>query len=538
MAYVVPSTQVNLLCDVPLDTNFDNSLYFTSLSAQTEYYLSKAKYSYTEFTYVRENTEDKIRIAGNAGNCYDCNYLMFQNSAYNNKWFYAFITRVVYVSNDVFDVYYMIDDLQTYFFDLTLRESFIERQHSTRDNIGDNIQPEPVQTGEYVTNSYVNIYSNYNNLCVIIGITDTSGAVVSGNAYDGVYGGETLKAFPIENEDDVAAINDYLADYIQKPDAITSMYMCPAYAVSPRGVTGETTLTYNRHGYSYDWTEGVSPAGEDLDGYKPVNNKMYTYPYNYYCIDNNNGSSLVLRYEFFDDLAPKAKIYSTITQPVQLKLVPTHYKNTGNLPDGQESLTITGFPLCSWNYDTYAAYIAQNTVTNIASVAKTAVSSNASITSSTLSGVASGGAYGAIAGAVTGGISAGYNLVNTIIDLASTYYTNSIAADPLRGSQSNGNINCAIEKNTFYGARMSVTNNYAKSIDNFFTKFGYAQNVLAIPNLSARSHYTYIKTRGANIWGQCPASALRNIKMIFDKGITFWKNPSEVGNYSVSNTIS
>ena len=45
----------------------------------------------------------------------------------------------------------------------------------------------------------------------------------------------------------------------------------------------------------------------------------------------------------------------------------------------------------------------------------------------------------------------------------------------------------------------------------------------------------YVKTGDTYINGNCPADALNKIISIFQNGITFWKVPSEVGNYSLNN---
>lgn len=80
--------------------------------------------------------------------------IAFQNSAYGNKWFYAFITGVEYKNDKASEVTFEIDDMQTYLFDVDLKECFVEREHSSDDTISGSITGEPVELGEYM-------YSNY-----------------------------------------------------------------------------------------------------------------------------------------------------------------------------------------------------------------------------------------------------------------------------------------------------------------------------------------------------------------------------------------
>ena len=83
---------------------------------------------------------------------------------------------------------------------------------------------------------------------------------------------------------------------------------------------------------------------------------------------------------------------------------------------------------------------------------------------------------------------------------------------------------------------MCVNNQYARMIDDFFDKYGYAVDNVKVPNISARPHWNYVKTHDCTITGSVPADDMKKICNIFNSGITFWKNGSEVGNYSLDNS--
>jgi hypothetical protein len=68
--------------------------------------------------------------------------------------------------------------------------------------------------------------------------------------------------------------------------------------------------------------------------------------------------------------------------------------------------------------------------------------------------------------------------------------------------------------------------------------FGYKVNTVKVPNIAGRPRWNYVKTVGANIAGNIPADAMANIKLMYDNGLRFWKNPSEMFNYSLYNGIS
>ena len=77
------------LLSVPLENDYKNTLYFTSKENQHSYFASKVVKSYEDFSYQRK--DQKIRIPEAYDTIYNCNYVMYQNTAYSNKWFYAFI---------------------------------------------------------------------------------------------------------------------------------------------------------------------------------------------------------------------------------------------------------------------------------------------------------------------------------------------------------------------------------------------------------------------------------------------------------------
>ena len=149
--YIEPNSNIKIYHNVPLDDTYKHTLYFSSLAAQNAYFHANQniiKYNLTTQSYQRV-VKGSMRIAVKADNLYDCNYLSFQNASFGTKWFYAFITSVEYVNNETSEITFEIDVMQTYLFDITLKSSFIERQHSVTDRPGDNLVEENLAIGEY-----------------------------------------------------------------------------------------------------------------------------------------------------------------------------------------------------------------------------------------------------------------------------------------------------------------------------------------------------------------------------------------------------
>lgn len=515
--YIEPSTEIIILKNIPLDTTYKHSIYFGSESTQQNYFKNKKKYHLTKQSYQRVQ-KGTMRVNIKAEDLYDCNYLMFRNDNFGNKWFYAFIKSVEYINNVVSEISFEIDVLQSWFFDFDFEDSFVEREHSTTDKIGDNIVAEPVQTGELILSDYKKLGSlNWSDLCIVVSVCDTEGDETKGYMYDGVYSGTYLKIFDTSDE---SSLTELISKYLQSPDSIVSMYMAPKCLFKGNNdiEKGGELLTYGFNGITENFKATKLKGTETFEGYKPKNNKLYTYPYNYFCIDNANGSTLPLRYEFFENLQPVISIMGNVTQPVKVIARPCNYKGSpsydslvGYTPLNMETISLESYPNCSWNVDSFKAWLAQNSVPMLL---KTGVAMVGTI--------ATGNPMGTL-GVVSNNLSA--------------MYQPSIQADISRGNTNVGNMNCAKGLQQFYQCRVHLNKEMARIIDDFFTMYGYQTNKVKKPNISSRPHWNYVKTCDCNIKGSVPCDDMSKLCNIFDNGITLWKNGSEVGNYSLNNSI-
>lgn len=505
--YINPNTNIRILRNVPLDTTYDHTIYFEDQNKQYNYFIALQKYNLQNYSYQRVK-KGVTRVGINSDKLYDCNYMMFQNTAFGNKWFYAFIKDVEYINNECSDIYYEIDVLQTWFFDYKIDQCFVEREHSITDEIGENIENEPINCGEYVFNDYSPLFS-LNDLCVCIAIVDTN-KKTDGTLYDGIYGSAELWVY---DNNSVQEINGKINEYVQKPDAIISIYMFPKILINE--IPSGNKLPFSSSSIINTILVNAISTNDKLNGYKPKNNKLYTYPYNFYHVDNASGSELSLRYEFFENNTPVFELNGTITQPISVILRPCSYKGVSNYSElggyttlNTETLQLNNFPICSWNVDSYQAWLAQNSIPNIVN------------TASLLGGNLE---------------TSGVTNLSQIGGILNQYYKASISADISKGSFNNGGANVVSGKQQFYGGRCSVTAQKARIIDDYFNMFGYATNRVKKPNINSRPHWNYVKTIGVTITGSIPCDDMKKICQIYDNGITFWKNGEEIGNYSLNN---
>lgn len=541
MSYITPDTTVYLCSGVPIDATYENSIYWTASdsSAQLAYFQSFVSYKLTDYSYQRAN-KGVLRCGVKTDKLYNVNYMLFQNTAYGSRWFYAFVTSVDYINDNTTDIHYEIDVLQTWWFDITWTACFIERQHSTTDYIGEHLEPEPLNPQDYGYYEPPEAWG-FSDLVCIVAVCETDSADV--NFVDNNITGANLYAFSIDSEG-ATALTSLIESHLEDPEAILSMYLAPEVAIYSSDINSGSQLSIYPAGYSggtktYEALTANSPLGwKNSNGgtYIPENCKLYTYPYNFFNVTDGNGGSLICPYEFFYQATPVFGSAVTITQPVEALCYPMIYKGSGTAVTSSsisynlsryypEGLTLTDFPMCSWNYDAYKAWIAQNA---------TPISLNilGSIGQSAMNTL-SAGLTGSVMNIANSTIGAASNVFNTVINAMSANYSASIAADVSRGTFSNGGVNAASKAKDFFLGRMCIDYYTAVRYDDFFTHYGYALSTFAKPNLCAREYYTYIKTQGCRIVAPIPNDDARKICKIMDNGLTFW-NGSDHPSYIVT----
>ena len=513
MATWKPQTEaIFLLASVTPD--YAHTILFSNPAQQEQYFKSLAVVTLENLSYQRP-TLGSIMVENPAREILTANYLMFRNKDYGEQWYYCFIDSVVYENDHCTIVNYTIDVIQTWLFKFELRECLVLREHSYEDYVGDNILPEPVETGEMVYLNYSDL-TQLSDLAIIVGeIEPGAGQFEVGNMYNGVFSGLKLRAYIPGN-----ALAVKIESFAERPENLVCMV--PKRALN---VTDAALLL------GYPIPESQRAAKQRFNGpriqptlaenYQPKNYKLYTYPYNYLYVTNNQGGSLTYRYEFGSDHEfPVFELYCTVSQPVGCVLRPINYKMPDrNIPLTTETLTLSDFPLCSWKNTSYETWQAQNKFENNVNLIESAVAGGLQIASKRPTQI--------IAGTK--------KIYDAVSDYIQADYRASIASDNISGTASGGSINVAAGTMTYYAGQMSVTPQYAKRIDDFFTMFGYACEQIKVPSLKNRSRFTYVKTAGCVVVGRLPSDAAKQIMNAFDNGITWWQPTSAMFDYQTEN---
>ena len=565
MSAITPSTNVKLL-KLPLELDNENQLTFSSVSAQYSYFNSLPSLAANNFTYQRK--DGVIRFPGCIDDLLQYNYVMYQNSAFGNKWFYAYIDKMTFVCPEMTDISIRTDAFQTWQFDITYLESFVEREHVNDDTIGKHTVDEGLDTGEFMINETTHFYLAPNEPTGDYGYNWYVCFVLSDRPYDdpenlpwpqSVNSGSMGAAYSPLHYVCVPATNNYaecekIMRFIShKSETLKNVYMVPITCVDTtqgheanwHSATFDDVIVYGLNSSYSELNTSIWQA-DVLDGqYKPRNNKLYCYPYSYLRLNNKSGSDVIYKWEempnFGSSVTDSTGQYfrsKTIIVPsasLSAKLFPTRYKNMQedspfySLLD--YGINFGKIPVCAWISDYYTNWLTQNGVNN-------AIKIGAGIASTALGvGLIATGVGSAAGATIIAGASSAVGGVTAVASSLESNRQAEIAPDQSSGDINTGDVVFAYARTNITAYSMTIKKEFAEILDAYFDMFGYKINSVKTPNITGRRNWNYVKTIRGKIHGYIPKEDLNTISGMLDNGVTFWHSPSTFLDYSQTNDI-
>lgn len=540
MLTFIPDGIVRIFRNVGLTPDYNDTYSMVSKEWQENFFSNKLVEETDKFTLARSTIGGGgvIKFPYNGYQLYECDYMAFRNSGIR-KWFYAFITDITYINPNVAEISYQLDILQTWYFDFVFPPMFIEREHVNVDYPGSNLMDEGLETGEFIVQSRAQAGISGNNVYNVWCTINESGTAAVGTVYGGIFSG--LNKLTFSNAE---ALKTFIVNTVAdgKGDGIIAITMTPAEfdskgSISPKIVYYEDTIPFP-----------VNLPAASIDGYHPHNQKLYCYPYHFLKVSNNQGGAGVFRYEYFnyksqgDQTKFKFAIAMDDTPCPTASCSPMAYQGysvkSEYVGDMDQQITLNSYPLCAWASNTYAAWLAQNSNTLAWQQDSIEINTVQAIANSTIGGLTSvqGKQYGSAIGNFA------LDTANTLVDayqqqksLMATKQDRSILPPQASGVNS-GYLQTALGKQDFYFYEMSITAEFARSIDAFFDMYGYAINQVKTPNFVGRRAWNYVKTQGAKVSGEAPSPACAAMEAILNHGVRFWHG-DWIGEYNRDNSI-
>lgn len=580
---------------VPWDNSYRHTRLFGSASAQTTWMQGRCTQALAKenYTYVRMN--NAIRVPFNAESLYTYNYVMYQNANYGTKWFYAFIVGVNYINENTTELVLELDLMQTWMFDYSLKQCFVEREHVDDDTRGLHLNPEPNMELEYIYDSFAtNILSSSSDVYVVLLVSAIpmpsrnmqpgewyagGGKPVSGSVYMNQFSACKVLLFDIANGG-LASFQRMVSFYNSCgcADAIID-----AYTVPKTSIDGTYVSQYNPWPSGtlnipivYELADNCPLKLQDyafskpttVDGYTPHNNKVLCYPYCYLEVGDFTGRKQDYRWEFF--MHDTVHLYERIAaiSDGQGYVLPLDYNgidaNFSDLPSNKyvEPFTYDFSNKIPWMFSTYQNWAAQNQMVNQMTIlgGVGAIAMGAAPGVSKAVGILGAGEKavenlykkeiysGAIGRTSRAYDKAAFNALNDENNRMPLGGAAAIAGtlanidrmkripNTAKGNTS-GNSRWQNGYAGWYHAQVAIREEFARIVDGFFDMYGYQVDSLKTPNLTSRPCWNYVKCQNSCNRGNVPADQMADINNIYNKGITFW-HVDDIGNYSLDNRIA
>jgi hypothetical protein len=442
---------------------------------------------------------------------------MFQNTQFGDKWFYAFIEKLKYVNGAITHVILKMDVWQTFQFDFSLQDSFIERK--TFDNDYYNTLADTPSTGDLRTiweyekildGAYFILFNSDPTM------DDTSATT---NSYPTI-GNYSMPCYMA-----ICETPNTLCDIVQavsnkgRADRIQACYYAPCsldssqYSINlmPKGdlnLSGDYIAIVNHM--------NVGMLSETITlniGYEPIFKKEISYPYaKLEIVDRITGKYIELDIsKFLNPVEPQFMLIYNITDNVEYKLVPLNYNGIGY--SIENSLVVepsTDLPVFS---NSYSKYLKDNKGTNIINGVMSVAGAVGSIMAGNVAGAV--GSFGSIAGIINSDNVARKqpNQVSGIKGDAFEYqnYTSSL----------------------FFRLK-TMDDDHVTIARNFWNAYGYPVRRISSFTSNISNSYNFVKTVGANIIADTiPSEYLKELQSIYDNGVTIWNRQHDFLTYNI-----
>lgn len=506
-----PSTQLYLYNNIPFDMEYKNIVDFSTGDRQA-YFNGKLANYYQNILHVEKN--GSVVVPLNVGELKNVNYVRYNNNNGEGD-IYAFIINKKFINQGATRLDLKVDTWQTNLNNYVLKDSFVVREHSTSDEIGENVLPEPITGNRLIAHSKKNLFSGTYKTLVVLSKPLKNDEHLTTNIYNKpacnyyVVDKNSLTYF-LMGIDSMGLADTVIGCYylIIK----TGYNLSDDFEMQVVDNDDVESVTYNRILSVHTLTDTEHHAiNNDLDGYTPKNKKMFTYPYNYMSITDGE-TEQIYRYEYFKNIDNITFRRETIIDSSPSYFIAPQQYN-GEVVNENECFIYNKIVMPPTNSDSYMNYIAENrnsiTLGLITSMGATAL------------GVATGNPM-----ALVGGVGGLATTVANHVDKENVVEKQKQRMSDMTPLAVNMGISL-IQK--------CLSSEQARMVDEYFTKFGYKTMLSKQPNLSSRPIFNYVELLEPNIYN-VPYEDLTEFKNIFS-GVTIWHNGNNYLNYSLENGV-
>lgn len=514
-----PDTDIYLFKGTRVSSN--DQPYFSSEGAKIAWYMSHETRQFTAQSYQRENRR-YARVNAPAASLRGYDMMAFRNAA-ADRWIICNITGTEFINPNTTDVFFETDSMQTWIDAIEWCDCWVEREMVDDDWNG--ALPgwkSTIVEGINPGNPYTEV------------LYDATPEVT-----DGGWTCHVLSAYDKNAEENYNTIR--IGDYITGVNDITVNLdgeldlLLKAYADKGRldGIVGiwvyPTKFSY--YSPSSEFFSFLLP--QTIAGYKPKNSKCFCSEFCKVELVNRMGDAVEYAPEYLGAL-PSGNIQFAIQGVFAagaggIRCSPVKYMgvewDTKTTPTADYGVVLPADIQCAYTGNTFANWLSQNRI----GVAAQLIGAGVSV---------AGGVVGAAsaAGAGAGALSVAQGVASAAATISSI---TSRLANPAGVYGQTSSLGLFPATKTF-GFRVNFKSpgyDVIKSIDDFFSVYGYKVCKMKKPNVNTRPFWNYVKCSPAIVGGPMNSADRANIENMMNAGVTFWnvQGGATIGDYSPDN---
>jgi hypothetical protein len=592
-------TNIRLLSGVPFSNDFKHSRWFDTSTAQEDYFLGKnVVYSIPDNTFQRIEGKNFISVNQNIDALWGVNYVMFQNTSYNVKWFYGFVTKLEYKNKNTTYVHFEIDVLQTWMFTMNFKPSYVVREHcklwETDGSPVVNTVDEGLNYGTNYETANVLNWKPYNDILFMVivmketaHLTGTQKPQASINAVpqplcyyvhpfrkDGTHVGVGIDTPDDTGLSDVMEVLNALAQNTLTVNNVVSIYVTDYLGIDVTYDEGFNMITVPGANFMQaiisDGTSSTTASTlymKDVKSYTPKSavftnkysdyrtsreSKLMMYPYTVLILDDMKGNRQTIKNEYIKGNDINMTVRGSMGTSNKTTYSVDNYLTKDNLEAADWFLSNLENAVLNNNpndlpiiTDMLSAYLQGNRNSIQNQLNSTIFNGWMDTMGSVMGGVGNSSANPSNMGETNpvGMVQSGMGVVK---GMANTYFqTQGMIAKQkdinntppsLSKMGSNTYYDFGHNLNGLYLIKRQITPEYQKKLEDFFNIFGYKKNEVKVPNFHTRQYWNYVQTSGCVITGNFNNEDLQELKSVFDSGITLW-HTDDIGNYALVNEV-
>ena len=522
---------IKLIKSFKYDNSYDYVKMFATKQEQNNYFNSLPNIRVDETNYLKMHKTINVKYSFDYLENEGINYIIFNNGY---KDIYAFIVNKRYVREELTELIYEVDVIQTYMFDFTIAKSFVERKVCNISEITD--FDEGLEIGEHIivqrnvmlekSTRWFAMFNGFREQQIIYDDDGKIKDVIPFNSalqkpstlIDGIQ--YPLFFMPLPNGHLPSSLSDNpsLVGIVRFPNCTysTQEVKIPLVLKVSDIIGDSEEVNYVNYSLVVNMATEINSSPVNSAGVAIPKNEITDYfPYTYYVLSDGESDPVIMKPQYMPSTLSVKGEFALSHTPVE-RYFPIGYKgdNTGKI----YNITNTNQMMLPTGTNEGANFLTAN-ANSVMQGRKSQITSSVISGVSGMVGIVGSIATGNVLGAVGSAVGAGLGVVSSINNIKEVDARNKDLEITPNSISSFGTPSTrkAFDTNNVELIKYSVTDNIKTKIQNFVDRYGNKYNNYATINL--KTYKGYIKYISPNIDSKIDNIYINKIREIMERGV-------------------